>query len=295
MKIEVRDSRLHQVIANGAELEQVVTGFQFLEGPIWHPYDHHLTFSDILGDTLYRWSQREGVTTFRKPSHMANGNTYDREGRILTCEHATSRVTRTDTEGNYEILATHFEGRELNSPNDIVVKSDGSIYFTDPVYGRTLPWGTLRDPELPFEGVYRLDPVDKTLTLLVDDFAGPNGLCFSRDERQLFVDDTELQHIRVFDAQEDGTLANGRIWAETLGEGDGVPDGIKVDQADHLFVTGPGGLHIFDAGANCLGVILTPEGVANFAWGDDDLCSLYLTACTSLYRLRVKVPGLKLF
>src|SRR5262245_34397798 len=182
MKLEVRDSRLYHVVAKEAEIEQIATGFQFLEGPIWHPYEHHLTFSDIIGNTLYRWSRQNGLATFRQPSHMANGNTYDGQGRLLTCEHATSRVTQTGADGGYEILATHFEGRELNSPNDIVVKSDGTIYFTDPVYGRTVPWGTLREPELPFEGVYRLDPATKSLTLLIDDFAGPNGLCFSLDE-----------------------------------------------------------------------------------------------------------------
>ena len=296
MPIEVRDSRLSQIIAPDAAIEQVVTGFKFTEGPIWHPYEKHLTFSDIIGNAIYRWSAAEGLRDFRRPSQMANGNTYDHQGRILTCEHASSRVSRSDSAGGgYEVLASHYAGKELNSPNDIVVKSDGSVYFTDPPFGRIVPWGVARDQELDFPGVYRLDTANGALTLLVDDFAGPNGLCFSLDEKQLFVNDTMKGHIRVFDVRADGSVANGRVWVEVSGEGDGVPDGMKVDQAGNLFSCGPGGVHIFDGAANCLGVIRLPEGCANFAWGDDDLCSLYMTAVTSVYRVRLKVPGRKLF
>ncbi|MGB0387633.1 MAG: SMP-30/gluconolactonase/LRE family protein [Ardenticatenaceae bacterium] len=303
MNVDIRDSRFSQVIAPGVELEEVVSGFEFTEGPIWHPYERHVTFSDIAGNTIYRWSgaggalslSKGGLSVFRTPSHMANGNTYDREGRMLTCEHATSRMTRTEEDGSVVVLASHYEGQELNSPNDIVVKSDGGIYFTDPTSGRSPYYGIPRPQELPFQGVYRFDPQDESLTLLVDDFSKPNGLCFSLDEKQLFVNDTDCQHIRVFDVQPDGTLSQGRVWAETTGPLPGVPDGMKVDQAGHLFCTGPGGIHLFDPHANCLGVILTPEKTANFAWGDDDLCSLYITASSSLYRLRVNVPGVALF
>jgi gluconolactonase len=227
---------------------------------------------------------------------MANGNTYDNQGRILSCEHASSRVVRTDvTGGGYEVLASHYAGKELNSPNDIVVKSDGSIYFTDPPFGRIVPFGTARAQDLDFQGVYRLQPETGMLTLLVDDFVGPNGLCFSLDEEQLFVNDSMQGHIRVFDVQAYGTLVNGRVWAEVKGEGSGVPDGMKVDSAGNLFSCGPGGIYVFDAAANCLGIIKPPEGCANFAWGDDDLCSLYITAVTSVYRVRVNVPGRALF
>lgn len=296
MPIEIRDSRLSQIIAADTAIEQIATGFQFTEGPIWHPYEKHLTFSDIIGNAIYRWSAADGLADFRRPSQMANGNTYDSQGRILTCEHASSRVSRTDAGGGgYEVLASHYAGKELNSPNDIVVKSDGAVYFTDPPFGRIVPYGVTRAQELDFQGVYRLEPTSGALTLLVDDFVGPNGLCFSLDEKRLFVNDTMQGHIRVFDVQTDGTLANGRVWAEVKGEGPGAPDGMKVDQAGNLFSCGPGGVHIFDAAANCLGVIRPPEGCANFAWGDDDLCSLYITAGTSVYRVRVQVAGRALF
>lgn len=300
MPIEVRDSRLSQIIDPDAAIEQLLTGFKFTEGPIWHPHEKHLTFSDIMGNAIYRWSAAEGLRDFRRPSQMANGNTYDHQGRILTCEHASSRVTRSDgAGGGYEVLASHYDGKELNSPNDIVVKSDGSIYFTDPPFGRIVPYGVAREQDMDIQGVYRLDTTSGGLTLLVDDFAGPNGLCFSLDEKQLFVNDTMKGHIRVFDVQADGSVGNGRVWADVQGEGDGVPDGMKIDQAGNLFSCGPGGIHVFDAAANCLGVIRLPEGGANFAWGDpstgsghsDDLCSLYITAVTSVYRVRLKTPG----
>ena len=291
MDIEIRHERFAQIIAKDTKLEQVVSGFEFLEGPVWHLMEKHLIFSDIVGNTMYRWSAADGIDVFRKPSNMANGNTYDRQGRLLTCEHATSRVTRTEPDGKLEVLATHYQDKELNSPNDIVVKRDGSIYFTDPTSGRSPYYGVPREQELPFQGVYRLDPEDKKLTLLVDDFSKPNGLCFSLNESRLFVNDTDRNHIRVFDVEPDGTLSNSQIWAETSGEGVGVPDGMKIDQDENLYCCGPGGIHVFDKQANCLGLIRMPEQTANFAWGDDDLCSLYITASSTLYRLRVKVPG----
>jgi gluconolactonase len=299
MRLEARDSRFWSVIGASAVLERVATGFQFLEGPVWHPHDRNLIFSDIEGNCIYRWSECDGVSVFRKPSNMANGNTFDRQGRLLTCEHATNRVTRMNGDGSIEVLASHFGDRELNSPNDIVVKCDGGIYFTDPGFGRVPINGLLREQELPFEGVYRLSPEDKSLTLLVDDFSKPNGLCFSLDEEHLFINDTDCQHIRLFDVQPDGTLANGRVWAETIGAGVGAPDGMKIDQEGHLYCCGPGGIHLFDSDASptasCLGVIQMPERPANFAWGDDDVCSLFITATTTLYRLRVRVPGRSTF
>jgi gluconolactonase len=278
-----------------SQMERIASGFRFLEGPAWHPYRKFLVFSDILGDCIYRWSEREGLGVVRKPSHMANGNTYDREGRLLTCEHATSRVTRTEGNGDVGTLASHYGDKELNSPNDIVVKRNGDIYFTDPNSGRAPLYGVTREQELPFQGVYRLCTQDQLLVLLVDDFSKPNGLCFSLDERQLFINDTNRNHIRVFDVSEDGTLKNGKVWAETTGTGEGVPDGMKVDREGYLYCCGPGGIHVFDGAASCLGVIRTPEKAANFAWGDQDLCGLYITASTTLYRLRVRVPGLPLF
>ena len=302
MNLEIRDSRVSQLIASDVELEQIVTGFDFTEGPIWHPREYTLIFSDIMGNSLYRWSANDGLKKIRRNSYMANGNAFDHQGRVITCEHATSRVTRSDlsrcdpnTNEGLEVLVTHYQGKQLNSPNDVVVKRDGMIYFTDPAAGRGAVYGIPRERELSFAGVYRLDPTTHALTLLVDDFALPNGLCFSLDERQLFVNDTVRNHIRVFDVQADGTLANGRLWAETTGSGVGVPDGMKADQAGNIYCCGPGGVHLFDPEGNALGVIHLPEPAANFVFGDEDLCSLYITASTSLSRLRVKAPGYATF
>ena len=189
------------------------------------------------------------------------------------------------------MLASHHDGKELNSPNDVVVKSDGAIYFSDPTYGRREHFGVLREPQLAFRGVYRLAPDGKTLTLLADDFGQPNGLCFSLDEMVLFVNDTDRQHIRAFDVKGDGTLANNRIWAKTVGDGAGAPDGMKIDSAGNVYSCGPGGIHVFAPDATCLGVIKVPEHAANFCWGDDDLKSLFITASKSIYRIRVQVPG----
>jgi gluconolactonase len=222
---------------------------------------------------------------------MTNGTTWDLQGRLLVCEHAGSRVSRVDLDGSYEILAAHFQGKELNSPNDIVVKSDGGIYFTDPPYGRNATHGVLRQQELDFQGVYRLDPATLELTLLVDDFAGPNGLCFSLDESRLFVNDTVRQHIRVFEVAADGTLRNGRLWAETGGTEPGVADGMKFDRAGNLYCCGSGGIHVFDSMGVRLGIIRVPEVPANFTWGGADLQDLLITARQSVYRLRVKIPG----
>ncbi len=260
MNVEIRDDRFRSVVGSDVEIERLASGFDFTEGPIWHPRAQHLIFSDMPGNHMRRWSAQDGITTFRKPSNMANGNAYDRAGRIVTCEHATSRVTRTGLDGRIEGLATHWQGQELNSPNDVVVRSDGSIYFTDPTFGRMEYYGLPREPELSFRGVYRLEPAARKLELLADDFGQPNGLCFSLDEKRLFVNDTERAHIRIFDVSADGTLANSRVWAAPEGEGEGAADGMKVDSAGHLFCTGPGGIHVFAPDATCLGVILDARG-----------------------------------
>jgi gluconolactonase len=278
-----------------AAFEKLGTGFLFTEGPVWHPTGKFLVFSDMPGDHMRRWSARDGITTFRKPSSMGNGNTYDPQGRLLTCEHATSRVTRTEPHGRIVPVATHFRGKQLNSPNDIVCRSDGAIYFTDPPYGRAKFYGVEREQELPFQGVYRAGAGPETPELLVDDFDRPNGLCFSLDERRLFINDTARKHIRVFDVTPAGGLARGRLWAETRGDEPGAPDGMKIDSAGTVYCCGPGGIHVFDPDANLREVIEVPEYTANFAWGDDDYRSLFITASTSLYRLRVAVPGRPVF
>ena len=292
MSIEIRDSRLVGVVGESVDFERIATGCKFTEGPLWHASEGYLLWSDMPDDHLRRWSALSGVSTFRKPCNMSNGLTWDRQGRLLACEHASSRVSRTEKNGEVVELATHYRGKQLNSPNDIVCDAGGDVYFTDPTYGRMEYYGVLREPELDFRGVYRVGAEPKSCELLASDFAQPNGLCFSLDGRRLFVNDTERQHIRLFEVGANGSLSGGNVWAETAGEGPGAPDGMKIDSAGNIYCCGPGGIHVFDPGAICLGVIRVPENAANMAWGDADLRSLYITASTSVYRIRVAVPGL---
>ncbi|MBN9219864.1 MAG: SMP-30/gluconolactonase/LRE family protein [Mesorhizobium sp.] len=296
MSIQARAHRsgFDDVVGNAA-MERLATGYSFIEGPVWHPYEKWLVFSDIPAGRMHRRLASGAIELFREPSRMANGNTLDRHGRLVTCEHATSRVTRAEPNGATTILATHYGDRQLNSPNDIVVATGGSIYFTDPSYGRVEFYGVPRPQELSFQGVYRIDGDAARLTLLADDFVQPNGLCFSLDESRLFVNDTERGHIRVFGVEANGDLNGGAVWAVTEGDEPGAPDGMKIDSRGNLYCTGPGGIHVFDASGELLGVIATPENCANFTFGDDDLRGLYIAASTSLYRLRVRVPGLRLF
>jgi len=302
MEPEMNDEILSEIVAPDAELEQVLAGFDFTEGPIWHPVERVLIFSDIMGNSIYRWQvdkyEDDSFTQLRRNSYLANGNAFDHEGRVITCEHATSRLTRSDfsscdllTNKGLEVLATHYGDQQLNSPNDVIVKSDGTIYFTDPGSGRSVVHGVPRDMELDFRGVYRLDPITGDLRLVSQEIDWPNGLCFSLDESQLFVANSREYNIYRFDVLADGSLTNGIIWVETEGEGIGVPDGMKIDQAGNLYCCAQDGIHIFDPDANYLGIIQMPEQTTNLVFGDDDLCSLYITATTSIYRLRVKIPG----
>ena len=296
MSIEIRDRRLLDVVDEGLALEQLAGDFQFTEGPIWHPREKHLTFSDIPANRMFRWSETGGVAVFREPSNMTNGNTYDQQGRMLSCEHATSRVTRTEADGSVAVLASHYQGKELNSPNDIVVRNDGTVWFTDPTYGRADRTGIVRELELDFRGVYRLHPDGGDLVLLAKDFDMPNGLAFTPDHHSLYVADTPRRHIRRFAIEADGALSGGDVFAESSGDGPGAPDGLKTDSAGNVFCAGPGGVHVYHpADGACLGVIQTPAFCANFAWGGDDLRTFFLTSSTGLYRTRVKVPGIALF
>jgi gluconolactonase len=292
--VGARHAAFGDVVGNAA-MERLASGFGFIEGPVWHPYEKWLVFSDIPESRMYRRNPSGEVELFREPSYKANGNTLDRQGRLVTCEHATSRVTRDEPDGTTTVLATHHGDKQLNSPNDIVVATGGSIYFTDPGYGRLEFYGVPRPQELSFQGVYRIDGDGARLTLVADDFVQPNGLCFSLDESRLFINDTERGHIRVFGVEANGDLNGGAVWAVTEGAELGAPDGMKIDSRGNLYCTGPGGIHVFDASGDILGVIATPEECANFTFGDEDLKSLYIAASTSLYRLRVRVPGLRLF
>jgi gluconolactonase len=291
MDAEVRHPDFHDVVGNDVRVEQVATGFGFTEGPVWDRKRAQLIWSDMKHDHMRCWSVERGVQTYRKPSNKANGNTYDAAGLLVSCEHGTSRVVREEADGRLTVLASHWRERELNSPNDIVVKSDGAIYFSDPTFGRIREdVGIPRPLTLDFRGVYRIAP-DGELALLVDDFEQPNGLCFSLDEKLLYINDTPRKHIRVFDVRADGTIANGRLFGETTGELPGMPDGMKIDSAGHVYCTGPGGIHVFDPDGRCLGVVMIPERPTNLAWGDADLRTLYITAQTSVYKTRLKTAG----
>ncbi len=295
MTVEVREDRFSDVVGDDPAIERLGTGFLFTEGPVWHPRERHLIFSDMPGDHMRRWRPDGTIETFRQPSNKTNGNTYDADGRLLSCEHATSRVTRTEPDGAITVIATHYDGKELNSPNDIVVRSDGTIFFTDPTFGRNEFYGVPRDQELSFQGVYAVDPDGSNLRLLADDFEQPNGLCLSLDEGRLFVNDTPRGHIRCFDLTADGGASGGAVWTDVTGDGEGAPDGMKLDVDGNLYTTGPAGLHVFAPDATCLGVIHVPERAANFTWGGDDLKSLFVTASTSLYRTRTETAGRALF
>jgi gluconolactonase len=292
MNVEVRDARFAAVVGRDVTFDKIAGDCLFTEGPLWHPRERYLLWSDMPDDHLRRWSAKDGVTTFRKPCNKSNGLTWDREGRLLACEHASSRVTRTERDGRITPIASHYQGKELNSPNDIVCAANGDIYFTDPPYGRVEYYGVPRAQELSFQGVYRVGSDPRSPDLLVDDFDKPNGLCFSLDARRMFINDTGRQHIRVFHVTADGKLKGGAVWAETKGEGQGAPDGMKLDSAGNIYCCGPGGIHVFAPDAASLGVIKMPEYTANMAWGDDDFKSLYITAATSVYRIHVQVAGL---
>jgi gluconolactonase len=253
-----------------ASVGQVGTGFTFTEGPIWRPVDHFLLFSHMPADLRRRWDAGRGVVEARRPSNKCNGMTYDADLNLIVCEHATSSLVRERPDGRREVLATHFEGQELNSPDDVCVRSDGSIYFSDPYYGRMPGFGVV---------------VDRLL------FDQPNGLCFSPDEKLLYVNDTVQTLIRVFDVAADGSLSNGRMFASGVRSSlePGVPDGMKCDQRGNVWVTAPGGVWVYAPSGDLIGKVRAPELVANLTWGGPDFRALFLTATHSVYRIETKV------
>ncbi len=270
-------------LLDSAEVSRLATGFQFTEGPVWDASEGCLLFSDIPANRIYRWAPGEPVKIFREPSGNSNGLTLDRGGSLITCEHGTRRLGKLKKGGAHTVLADMYRGRRLNSPNDAVVKSDGSIYFTDPPYG-IKP----EERELEFQGVYRLDPDGQEPILLVENMERPNGLAFSPDESTLYIaDSSDRRHVKAFDVEDDGTLANGRVFAEIRSELPGNPDGMKVDVEGNLYVA-TAGVWVFSEEGELRGVIEIPETPANLAWGDEDWRSLYVTARTSLYRVRAR-------
>ncbi len=291
------DQRFHGLVGEHTPIRQLGTGFIFTEGPLWHPIEKHLLFSDMPGDVRRKWQDGQ-VTEVMRPSNKGNGMTYDADLNLIVCEHATSSVALFRPDGSREVLCTHFEGRELNSPNDVVVGKDGSTYFTDPTFGRMDHFGIKRPLELGFQGVYRLRPGHRPgeEPQLVSDrymFSQPNGLCYSPCERWMWVNDTDQANIRMFDVAEDGGLKNGRIFASGVKEDlrPGVPDGMKADRDGNVYVTAPGGVWVYDFHGVKLGEISVPEMAANLHWGGEDWETLYVCACTSVYSVETKVKG----
>jgi gluconolactonase len=267
------------------EAERLATGFGFTEGPLWHP-DGHYYFVDIRASVLYRLRPGQRAEIVRSETGEGNGTTFDLAGRLVLCEGGNRRVTRMGADGRIDVLMDRFEGKRLNRPNDVVCRSDGSIYFTDP--GLRVP---LAQRELPYAAVYRIAP-DGGIAMLAD-FEYPNGLAFSPDERLLYVANTRwTQYIHVLELDDAGAMRRRRIFADmSSDETDGVPDGMKVDVEGRVYCTGPGGTWVFAPNGTRLGIIRTPEVPANLAFGGPDLRTLFLTARTSVYALRVRTPG----
>jgi len=272
-------------VLDSSEAERLATGFVFTEGPLWHP-DGFYYFVDVRKSMFYRLTPGGKPEVLRENTGEGNGTTFDLQGRLIMCEGGNRRITRTGADGKIEVLCDRFEGKRLNRPNDVVCRSDGSIYFTDP--GLRVP---LAERELPYAAIYRIDQTGAVSMLA--DFEYPNGLAFSPDERTLYVANTRwAQYIHALEIGADGGMVRRRIFADmSSDETDGVPDGMKVDVQGRVYCTGPGGTWVFAPDGTRLGIIRTPEVPANLAFGGPDLRTLFFTARTSVYSLRVKVPG----
>lgn len=291
MKIAVIESSFNQIIQPEEPIETIAEGFGFTEGPLWNPRQQYLLFSDIPSNKIYSWKPNGELSIYREPSNFSNGLTYDQEGNLIACEHQSRSITRQSPEGILTTVASNYLGQCLNSPNDVITVSDGSIIFTDPIYGLRRGMGGPAQQELDFEGVYRIPPGEELLQLLCDNFERPNGLALSPDEKVLYIADTVRQHIRAYEITPDWQMNGGQIWAELWDDDHtGRPDGMKVDIFGNLFSTGPGGVWIFDAQATLLGRIYLPEKTSNLAWGEDGH-SLFITSSSAVYRIRCLTKG----
>jgi gluconolactonase len=292
--IEVKSDAIYELVEEGARVERLATGFTFTEGPIWHPTEHYLLFSDMPGDVRRKYTPDGTVVEMRNFSNKGNGMTYDADLNLLVCEHVTSVLVRESPDGSREIVAQEFEGEELNSPNDVCVHSSGAIYFSDPWYGRMPVFGHPRKRRLGFQGVYRIAPEGGDPQLIVerDAYEQPNGICFSPDESLMYINDTPGAFIDVYDVNADGSIANGRRFFSGVGTGvieEGIPDGMKCDERGNVWVTGPGGIWIISAAGEHLGTIKVPENTGNLTWGGDDWHTLFIPSSTSLYSIRTIV------
>ena len=291
MPIEQVSSELGRIVSMDAPVEQLADGFGNdngpAEGPLWWKEGGYLLFSDIGNNRRMKWTAEDGVSVFQEPSNYANGLTRDAQGRLVACDRTPS-VRRHEPDGSTTVIANSYQGRSINRPNDVVVKSDGSIYFTDP--GAPAP-----GMALDFSGVYRVSADLGTLTLLLKDFVVPNGLAFSPDESILYVNDTRRMHIRAFDVQPNGTLSLGsdRVFSEVRGSGPGFPDGMKVDSEGNVYCGGSGGIWVIGPAGNHLGTIVhgAPE-TTNVAFGGDDWKTLYFTTWHTIGRVQLNVPGI---
>lgn len=290
---EAIDPVFSTYVLGNAPVKQLATGFDWVEGPVWFGDLNCLLFSDIPNDRILRWSPDGGLSTFRAPSNFSNGQTRDRLGRLVTCEHGTRRVTRTEYDGTITVIADSFEGKRLNSPNDVVVASDGSIWFTDPIYGIFSDYeGHRGEQELPCN-VYRADPSGGIQAMLTD-FRSPNGLAFSPDERRLYVADTGLphsddpRHIRVFDVADDGRLSGGNVFHVIS---PGAADGIRLDSEGNVWSSAGDGVHCIAPDGHLMGRILLPERASNLCFGGRARHRLFITATTSLYAIALNRSG----
>ncbi|MCY2951447.1 MAG: SMP-30/gluconolactonase/LRE family protein [Planctomycetota bacterium] len=276
-----------KLLPQDAKVQKLATGFKFLEGPTWLAWDGgFLVFSDIPANHIKKWTAKDGITVFRDNSNAANGNTTDRNGNLFTCEHTARRLTLTTKDGSTTVLTDKSaDGNRYSSPNDLVVHSNGSVYFTDPPYG--LP--RTEKKEQPGNYVFRYDPKTKQSTPVVKDFDMPNGVAFSPDEKKIYIADSgRPHHIRVFDVNDDGSLSNGKIFAVI---DKGGPDGIRTDSAGRLWSSAADGVHIFAPTGELIGKILVPESPANLCFGGPTGTTLFITARTSLYSIQTNVAG----
>ena len=298
---EVLDESFRKLVNKSARLERLYTGCRWSEGPAYFPAGRYLLWSDIPNNRIMRYDENDGhVSVFRQPSNNTNGHTVDRQGRLVSCEHLGRRVTRTEIDGTITVIADRYQGKRFNSPNDVVVKSDGSIWFTDPAYG--IDWdyeGERATSEIGACHVYRVDPSSGEVTIVADDFVRPNGLAFSPDESKLYIADTGVshvvngpRHIRVFDVVNGKTLKGGQVFAECTA---GVFDGFRFDENGNLWTSAADGVHCYNPTADLIGKIKVPEIVANVCFGALRRNRLYICGTTSLYAYYVLVRGAKTF
>ncbi|MFL6141634.1 MAG: SMP-30/gluconolactonase/LRE family protein [Labedaea sp.] len=288
-EFEVLDDRFRRVDGD-ARVEVLHAGCRWTEGPAYFAAGRYLVFSDIPNDRMLRWDETTGaVGVFRAPAGYANGHTVDRRGRLISCEHGNRRVTRTEPDGSLTVLADRSAGKRLNSPNDVVERADGSVWFTDPSYGIDSDYeGHLAESEIGACHVYRIDPVSAAVRIVADDFLRPNGLAFSADERQLYIVDTRRKHLRRFDVDDDGTLSGGEVFAECTA---GSFDGVRLDSAGRVWVAAHDGLHCFAGDGTLIGKLRLPEIVSNLCFGGPKRNHLFITATTSVYAIRVNFNG----